>query len=436
MNTPTQLRSVLEDHAGDIDTMPAHDRLGQVQGRIRDVRRRRRAGAAGVLAAVVAVAGTAVLWPRHSEPGPASRDLAGHTAPKTMQSLGYTYSFEEGDEGDGRAAIRLYASDKPRLIAWASESGDVELTTPLDLDGDGSVPDDVRGGSDDFADFHEIAPGVSGTFKATGDGQVALAVYTISATAPGVTKDGTTFRSDIAGDTLVAAAIGDQGDSELTVHFTMPEGVLRLSEVCSGLPKGYQMNVELGDGLLSLGQCGVQTPFDGGNGYSTFTDGVADGNGEAIKPGDPVTARIWVTRASRAKDPSQEAVEAPGAHLGFAFYEVAPTVATVAGWDLPEQVEYDGHLWTYSDSTSRPAPSGRLQVPVDASGGPVLVQGMSSGNFRHTVRTLVDGRVASLSSGGGLGTVGMFVDGVHTVTIDGGRLGPRAEVGIALYRRE
>ncbi|MGD9960017.1 hypothetical protein [Nocardioides sp.] len=435
MSTPTDLRSVLEEHAHDIETIPTGDRLSQVQGRIRGVRRRRRAAMAGAAAVVVAVAGVVTFLPRDPEAAPASRDLAGHTAPKTLQSLGYTYTFADGDQGRGEAVVRLSPSDQPRLYAWASDTGSLQGRDPGDLDGDGSSPDTVELGAEDFADFHEIPPGVSGVLRATGPGQVGLAVYTLSAPAPGVTKDGTTFRADVAGDRLLEAAIGDRGQNDLTVRFAMPQRDLRMSEVCSGLSDKFQVNVEINGALVTFGQCSGSTPLDGGSGYSTFTGGIADRKGDRVRPGDPVTARIWVTRESGRDDPSPEAVSAPGVHLGAAFYEVAPTVAVVAGWDLPAQVEYDGHLWTWFDSTSLVATLGPAALDVDADPGPVLAQTMSKGNFRVTVPSFVDGKVASRNSGGGLGVVRMFEGGQHTVAIDGVRLGPRGEVGVALYRR-
>ena len=177
MNTNTPLRNVLEDHAHDVHGIPTGDRLGQVHGRIRGVRRRRRAGVAAVAAAAIAVVGVVALAPRNQEVAPTNRDLAGHTAPKTIDSLGSRFEFAQAVEGDRRVQLKLPESDQPRLVTWAGTDGSVQLTGLIDLDRDGKGLDLVTS-TKDFYDYHFVPPGEPLDVTVASDkGQVALAVY-------------------------------------------------------------------------------------------------------------------------------------------------------------------------------------------------------------------------------------------------------------------
>ena len=50
-------------------------------------------GVAAVAAAAIAVVGVVALFPRNPEAAPTDRELAGYTAPKTIDSLGMTFEF-------------------------------------------------------------------------------------------------------------------------------------------------------------------------------------------------------------------------------------------------------------------------------------------------------------------------------------------------------
>ena len=152
MSTTDDLRSTLDRHASELTDHDVHVRPVAVRERIRVVRRRRRATVGGVAAAVVgAMALTLSLGGARQAPV-ADRTLAGHEAPRTMSSLGYTYTFAQGRQGDGRAQLRLAPSDRPRLVSWATSGPDDEVT----LRGVDEGPRTVT--TDDFGDFVLVPP--------------------------------------------------------------------------------------------------------------------------------------------------------------------------------------------------------------------------------------------------------------------------------------
>jgi len=437
----TELRTLLDEHSNDIQDLPAVERLAAVRGRVRVVRRRRQAGLAGAAAAVVAVVGAAVFLPSDGLDPAAQRELAGHTAPETFDSLGYTYAFVKGVEGDGKAVLDLPESDQPMLVSWASSSGSGGLRVPGDLDGDGGSPDTIAMGDADFGGFEYLDPQVSGKIVATGDGEVAVAVYTrTDATPPGVSKDGVTFRDDRGGDSLLQAVIGDEGQSELTAQIAMPDRFLVMRKFCYGVPQGYQTNISVNGQVSSFGDCDDSKPLDGSGSAMTFSGGVPDGHGSQVEPGDPVQIRMWLTRDNGdEEDPSPVAVEAPGVHLGLGLYEEAPAVATVGTWHLPAVWEQDGHRWQFAGVTSSTPGESSISTQVTAGDVPVLVVAMTAGQGSGAAEFFLDGEPGSVNGGGPGGWQGVeaIVRNARTVAElrVHGEVGPHTVLGLATYQR-
>jgi len=441
----TELRTLLEEHSHDIQDLPAVERLAAVRGRVRAVRRRRRAGLAGAAAAVVAVVGAAVFLPSDRLDPAAQRQLAGHTAPETFTSLGYTYAFSAGVEGDGKAVLELPESDQPRLVSWASSTGGGRISMPTDLDGDGDDgPDTIGMGADPagFEHYEWVRPGAEGKVVARGAGEVAVAVYTrTAATPPGVSKDGVTFRNDLGGDALLQAVIGDEGQSELTAQITMPDRFLVMRDFCYGVPQGFQVNVSVNGQVSSFGDCDGPKPVDGGDGALTFTGGVGDGHGRTAQPGDPVPIRIWLTGNNGDEaDPSPVAVEAPGVHLGLGLYEQAHAVATVGTWHLPAVWEEDGHQWRFAGITSSTPGGSSIWSQVAAGDTPVLVVAMTAGQGDAGVAEFfLDGEPGSMNTGGPSGWQGVEAivrnASVHAELRTRGEVGPHIVLGLATYER-
>ena len=112
MNTLDDLRSTLDRHAsglpdaalggrGGSGARPGARRPASPAGRRR---RGRRGGRRGGGARDVA----------GRRPAPvADRTLAGHVAPYTMRSLGYTYTFTQARQGAGSVRLRVPASYRP-----------------------------------------------------------------------------------------------------------------------------------------------------------------------------------------------------------------------------------------------------------------------------------------------------------------------------------
>ncbi|CUR54867.1 hypothetical protein NOCA2220058 [metagenome] len=443
MNTPTQLRSVLEDHAGDIDTRPTHDRLGQVQGRIRHVRRRRRAGLAGALAAVVAVAGGIALLPRaHTvDPAAARKDLAGHTAPARLESLGFGFTFTKAVEGDGVVQLKLPASPTPRLVTWAGTGGELALNGLSDLEDVGNESGRSTSDASDFSDFGYIGAGspVNVTVR-SGQGQVALAVYDLGTTPPSMSKDGVFFRRDVVGDRLAGAVIGDPGQTELTMTLPLPVGGLRFSDFCSGVSEDYWVWVALdGDGGVGS-TCGGSDQFDPGASGYTIDAPVLDPAGDAIAPGDQVTVRVWLSKGDPPRHGDAPVATDPDARIGLGVYATATPVATVAGWRIAPRVEVAGRVFQFVEAVQSDPGQGSVRMSFLVRDRPRYVVSASTATRRGTLWTAVDGRRAGASFGGGpgghLGGLGIFSSGTAEIRLTGDRaIGPRTVLALVGYER-
>jgi len=392
MNTITDLRNTLGEHADDVPGMPHVYRLDQIQGRVRVVRRRRRATVAGVAAAAVAIAGGATLLPRHHEAQPADRDLGGHTAPKTMTSLGYTYSFDRGVEGNGKAVLMLPASDEPRLVSWATDDESASLELPNDPDGDGEKElDRVVSSATEFDDFDLVAPGAPAEFEINGEGRVGLAVYQLAEAAPGVTADGITWREQVESRHLIVGRHGDKGQADYSVTFRMPEGGFVVSDYCQGVPKDLWVLTTLNGQLASMDRCENPVYFDPA-GWGWFSQKrIPAVNGGIAGPGDSITVRRFVARSNAA---DAEPVDAPDARLGLGVY-------TAEGMKAPDPLsadqpirEYDGHTYRLIETKTAHGTK-RLDVPVPQD-GEVLLWGISAG-FDHNATWDIfrDGRLES-----------------------------------------
>ena len=141
-----------------------------------------------------------------------------------------------------------------------------------DIDGDGSGPDRVTSTATDFSDFHYVDPGEPLNLTVTSDkGQVAVAVYDLEGLPDRVTHEGVFFRKDVAGSSLIASSLGEPGQTEITVSFTMPENALQTTEVCYGAPEGYSLAVEVVPGVIHSARCGQSEPFYPAAGLSPWT---------------------------------------------------------------------------------------------------------------------------------------------------------------------
>jgi hypothetical protein len=421
MSSTDDLRSALERHADGVSDHDVHLRPVAVRSRIRAVRRRRRAVAGG-LAGLAVVAATAVTFSLGSDRSApvADRTLAGHLAPVTMTSLGYTYEFAQARQGDGRASLDLPRTEAPRLLSWATEGSDDRVT----LRTEGEAPRLLE--ADDFGDFTFVAPRQGGTYTLTGKGQVALAAYVLTdAAAPGDTNDQITFRDEVAGQRLVADAIGDPGDADLDLSLELGGGPLPVSYLCSGGPRGSWVHVALDGGQAVSGE-GCDDPlFDpaGSGGFTTYPD--------AAEARD-LHVRIWVSDGEHGP-----VVVDPDLRLGVAAYAPAPTVTRLAGAPLARTVEYDGHVWQLR-GVEAGDPGERAVDTAGIAGKETLVGLHFRRAGRGTVTTVLEGRPGNteFGTGAGGGVLGVIpASGGSAGLRAHGDLGSGVELGLASYVR-
>jgi hypothetical protein len=333
MNTLSDLRRTLDQHAGDVVDPAAVARSAAVHHRVSVVRRRRGAVGAGALALVVGVGVVTAVWPHHSQGGaaPAAPIVLGQRAPETIGSLGYTYRTDGHGEAFGRTgSIKVSESTKPQLYSWTTEGADtVRVTLP-----DGDVVHSTETG---FHDFAVVAPGDSGKLRvAVTSGQVGLASYALTDAAPaGYTKGGVTYRDQVAGVPLLTARIGDLGQTVVRTSFVSPGGSLSVPDMCSGLPKGDVVNVSINHDGRVVGDCDSLGVFDPGS-----SGGGMLGVGHE---GRRVQMRVWVSAGYRSPAPLP-ASSLPSFRLGAAVYGPVPQ-RSVAGNTVPIVVEHGGHTW-------------------------------------------------------------------------------------------
>ncbi|HEX6249242.1 MAG TPA: hypothetical protein VFZ64_15330 [Nocardioidaceae bacterium] len=415
-----ELRTLLREHGEASRDKGSRQRLSSVHDRVGRMRRRRRAVAVGtVAAAAMAMVGVVLPGTEAPEPAPAPArapsTLAGHDVPAAEVSLGYTYEYVRGVEGDADRPLRLQlpASDGPRLVMWAS-SADSDARLRLRIPG---RDHDVVRPAGDFESFELLPANTSHQLVlrqdgAATDGRIALAVFDLSEHRPaGVTKDGVTFRQEILGDRLLAAAIGDPGEAVVRTEFTMPEKQIGFSPMCQGrrdvdLRGSYQVRLLLG------GEEWVTTGCDGRLRHDEGADGIWM-NSEPLRrwfePGEQVPLEA---RLVRVGDPEGRPVEAGEVVLGVAAYaEEDRETFRAAGFHLPERREHAGHEWVRSFVGESDPGQGVRTVSVSPGDKPMLlvvaVNGLArAAGFEERVALVVDGeRRDSLrySSEGGWG---------------------------------
>lgn len=362
MNTIDDLRGTLADHA-DITDTDLGDRSASIANRVRVVRRRRAAAVGLGAAAVVAAAAVGVSLPHAGhEVAPATR-LLGVTVPKTMTATGYTYDFERSVTGSGDTAqVRLGLTNDPVLVSWVTEGSDQRVSVHTGAD-------NFVSNSPDFGDYAIFNPGAgSARVRVTGHSHVALAVYRLDAKAPaGVTRDGITFRAQVAGNHLMRAKISRVGASRLDFSFTVRAAHpvhLGLTYFCRTTDRpadhghtDWVTTTVNGRPFTQGGSCGpIAKPFDPGAGDVYGSAGL-------FRPGQHVRVTMRLLDKSHGGHP----VTAPRSLLGAGMYaEDAPVHRLGHGLDAaPETLEYAGHTWRLATSRSGLAHAGApFTVPV------------------------------------------------------------------------
>jgi hypothetical protein len=332
MNTLSDLRRTLDQHAGDVADPAAVARAASVHHRVSVVRRRRRALGAGAVALVVAAGVTTATWSRDPQGAPpAAPVVLGQRAPETIGSLGYTYRTDGDGEAFGlRGAIHVSASTKPQLYSWTTDGArQVSVTLP-----NGDVVHSARVG---FHDFAVVNPGESGKLTVrVSRGHVGLASYVLTDAAPaGYTKAGVTYRGTVAGVPLLTARIGDLRQAVLRTSFVAPHGQVSVQDMCVGLPKGDVVNVSINHRGRIGGECDSAGTFDPGSSGSYVM--------HIGHPGRRVQVRIWASAGFHDTTPLP-ASSVPSLRMGVAVYGPV-SQQPIAGNFVATVVEHGGHTW-------------------------------------------------------------------------------------------
>jgi hypothetical protein len=361
MNSLSDLRSTLDEHAERVPDGEAVVRTAAVRHRVSVVRRRRRTVAAGGLSLALVLVGAASFMSRdHSDALPAAPTVLGVKAPVTMNSLGYSYRTDGTSETiAGRGSVEVDASSQPRLVSWTT---DRPTTVRLELPGG----DYWTSSASRFRDFVMIPPGPGGSLRVSAsEGRVGLAMYDVTDAQPdGVTRDGVTFRRTVADSPLLTAAIGGAGQTVVRTSFLGVPGQVRMSVLCTGAPAGSRFHVGMA-GTESTSSCD-STGFDPGGG--------SVGTAAVGHLGRPVPVRVWVSGPHTS---TPLPAGSGGVRLGIGLY--GPIASDqVAGAAVEHAVEYGGHTWHLHDVVrSRTSPI-RLRGGQQTSIAEVVMR-MSSG---------------------------------------------------------
>lgn len=430
-----ELRNVLHQHGDDVRDSGAHARVTAVHQRVRTVRRRRARVTGATAAAAVAAIALAVL-PNLSQqdPGPAGapRELAGHDVPDSETAIGYTFEYVRGVEkaaARGPLRLTLPASDEPRLVKWASSAEDADRPVRVDL----STSDHtLERASGDFDGYEYLEPGMQHRVLlrqvSPADGErIALALYDLADEMPdGVGGQGIRFRAEQLDDELIDAVIGEPGQAELSTRIVVPEGDLRVTELCfgpdGGLPTDH-MAWLLVDGEPYWGSsCVEQEHFDVGTDGTMISDNLRL---RGIEPGD--TVDLAVRLVDKGADGDGPLLTGADLVLALAAYEEGGEVVEAGGWDFPRRYEHDGHVWTLLD-VSESVPGSRVHT---AETGPhdrpvLLVTGQRDVPDRGRVVHSVEGELAGTTMHSGGRGSGSW--GVETVLDPGRAYESRLEV--------
>jgi|GEM_PF-2538517 len=337
MNSLDDLRATLDAHATDLDAAAGvgSTRAAAVHGRVRVVRRRRRAAAVGATAAVLVAVGAVTLLPTGSERAVAPATVVGVRVPTTMTALGFGYDLAEGIDGrDGRVSVELAASDEPRLVSWATSGDDRGVVV---RSGEAESPVSYR--VDDFGDYVYVPAGNDAEVTVRADeGDPGLAVYTLGDERPeGYTNGGVTFRQSGSVGELAGAVVGEPGQVDVSFEAApAPEGSegVRLAVLCVNGSDDMFLELEVGGKPVSSLGTSCTGPLDPDGSAGTVT-------AFRIEPGQDVSARVYATDGDGG-----QLLQDDDLVLGVAAYTTDSYVTDVeSGESRALVVESGGHRW-------------------------------------------------------------------------------------------
>lgn len=160
------------------------------------------------------------------------------------------------------------------------------------------------------------------------------------------TMNGVTFQEEVLGEHLLAAAVGNPGETEVTLEMKVPQTGLRFSELCFG--PGYAdrtMTVTVDGTEITGAPCTEEAPSNPGADGTTFTDPVT-GMGEqlGLHPGDTIEVRAVVMKRYARPGGGDAAADGSQVVAGIGVYE---DLGSADGpWvELPDEIVRDGRTW-------------------------------------------------------------------------------------------
>jgi hypothetical protein len=178
------------------------------------------------------------------------------------------------------------------------------------------------------------------------------------------------YRDQVAGESELVARIGRPGESDLRFRWKVSETDPLWAYTCYGSTQWYTLSVD-GHDLLST-TCAKAPTLDAGADPARFDGPVLGG----ARLGDTVTVRLHLTPGPRR---SREVAHDPDVVLGLGIYGTTGPRHRVAGREVADTSEHEGHTWLASRwEQSRPG-ARSLRVGLPASDTPRLYTWVASG---------------------------------------------------------
>jgi hypothetical protein len=216
-------------------------------------------------------------------------------------------------------------------------------------------------GGPDFGDWVLVPAGVAQrTTVRSAAGQPGLAVYSLTDDRPdGVTRDGVTFRDQVAGMQLLGASIGDPGDAEVTVDPSRFSPGLDLRYFCAEGPADAYLHVDIvGGGVVQGSGCDAALP----------TDPAADGDTVVrMRRGEDTRLRLYITHG-----PDGPLVQDPALRIGLGAYAAEPSSRSDVA-EFPPLVEQGGHLYRLVERHATEGGAQLIEARAMDGASPVLV---------------------------------------------------------------
>lgn len=391
MNTVDDLRATLASHADQLTDQLADGgataRAAAVQRGVRRVRTQRRAIAAGGLAAVLAIGGTAaVLVPTRQSAVEPTAPLAGQVIQRTVVVDGFGYHLgttAQSAPGATTLHLKLATSDHNRVVALVGSGlGNGRATLFV---GNGANDVDAVGGrpamheannvldrlaTDAGVDRPVTVASAATTLTVTVrdapvTAQVGLAVYDRDNTLPrGVSADGMVFPASSDGKHLITGTIGKRGEDTVSITFQGPVRNPDLESLCATGEKDIWSHLTItGVKGWSGGTCAPRDAIadvDLGVGHAA---GVPDGG---FGPGSHT---VTITSVLHRNGSPDRKVDPADLRLALALYVDPSPTRRIDGLSWDTRPSWQGRAWRL-DRVER-YQEGR--TTVDATDSPVML---------------------------------------------------------------